>query len=204
MDKKATPTVSRPSPRERLLAAANELFYEEGINTVGIDRIIEKADVAKASLYDSFGSKEGLIRAYLQARSDARRARMLERVGRHAEPRARLLALFDLVGESVNDPNFRGCAFVRANAESGSRASVRGVCDDARQWARELFTRLSAEAGARDPGALARQLMMLYDGTLVSAQMDHDGAAARAARAAAEALLDGAQMAAPKRKGAKR
>ena len=61
----------RPSARERLLAAANELFYDEGVHTVGIDRIIEQAGVAKASLYNTFGSKDELVRAYLQARHDS-------------------------------------------------------------------------------------------------------------------------------------
>ena len=56
----------RPSPRERLLKAADELFYAEGINSVGIDRVIERADVARASLYSTFGSKDELIRAYLE------------------------------------------------------------------------------------------------------------------------------------------
>jgi len=70
-----TGTAPRLSARERLLAAANELFYENGINTVGIDRVIEHAGVAKASLYDCFGSKAELVRSYLQARSQARERR---------------------------------------------------------------------------------------------------------------------------------
>jgi len=60
----------RASARERLLQAASELFYEEGVNTVGIDRVIERAGVAKASLYNTFGSKDELIHAYLKSRQD--------------------------------------------------------------------------------------------------------------------------------------
>src|SRR5277367_4436573 len=71
-------SVPRSSARERLLAAADELFYENSINTVGIDRIIERAGVAKASLYDCFGSKDELIRAYLEARNTARQTRVNE------------------------------------------------------------------------------------------------------------------------------
>ena len=62
----------RRSARERLLAAADELFYEEGVHTVGVDRVIERAGVAKATLYSAFGSKDELIRAYLAARHAAR------------------------------------------------------------------------------------------------------------------------------------
>src|SRR5882757_8493036 len=66
------------SARERLLAAANELFYKEGIHTVGIDRVIEKAGVAKASLYTTFGSKDELVRAYLAERFEVRKKRIQE------------------------------------------------------------------------------------------------------------------------------
>src|ERR1700759_1924922 len=88
-----------PSARERLLAAANELFYDEGIHTVGIDRVIARAGVAKASLYATFGSKDELVRAYLEARADARRRRITERLAPIAAPRDRILAVFDLLAE---------------------------------------------------------------------------------------------------------
>src|ERR1700693_6324774 len=101
--KKQTPTArrtsGRTSARERLLAAANELFYENGINLVGIDRVIEHAGVAKASLYDCFGSKEELIRAYLKARSERRQARIRERMAQFLAPRDKNFGGFDLVAE---------------------------------------------------------------------------------------------------------
>ena len=68
----AVKEAARPSARERLLAAANELFYDEGVHTVGIDRVIEQAGVAKASLYNTFGSKDELVRTYLQTRRPCR------------------------------------------------------------------------------------------------------------------------------------
>ena len=81
-------TVERVSARERLLAAASELFYEDGVHTVGVDRIVERAGVAKATLYTLFGSKEGLVRAYLTERHDATRERMArELVARFDTPR---------------------------------------------------------------------------------------------------------------------
>src|ERR1700743_1991478 len=106
-----------PSPRERLLSAANELFYDEGVHTVGIDRIIERAGVAKASLYSTFGSKDELVKAYLEARLPARERRLVERLARHRTPRARILAVFDVMAEVYAEPQFRGCAFYRASAE---------------------------------------------------------------------------------------
>src|SRR6202789_778368 len=90
----------RPA-RERLLAAADELFYEEGVNLVGIDRVIERAGVAKASLYDCFGSKQELIRAYLQQRHEARQLRLRERLARCAPPAEKVLAVFDSMAEAT-------------------------------------------------------------------------------------------------------
>ena len=84
----------RPSARERLLAAANELFYAEGVHTVGIDRVIEKAGVAKASLYNTFGSKDELVRAYLEIRRAGVVRRITQAVERYDTPRERLLAVF--------------------------------------------------------------------------------------------------------------
>ncbi len=187
-----TSTTERLSARERLLAAAEELFYEEGVNTVGIDRVIERAGVAKASLYSTFGSKEELIRAYLAARHEARKENMKTKLARYATPRERLLGVFDVMGELFASSNFRGCAFVRASAESRAGSSVKSVCDDSRAWLRSLFTELARDAGAPEPQRLARQLVLLYDGASVSAQMDHDPGAAAAARAAASVMLDAA------------
>jgi AcrR family transcriptional regulator len=183
-------TERRGSPRERLLSAADELFYQEGVNTVGIDRVIERAGVAKASLYDCFGSKEGLIRSYLEARAQRRRVRLTDHVSRHCDPRERLLAVFDALDEALHEPNNRGCAFVRASAEARSGAGAREVCDESRGWMLEFCRSLAADAGARDPAALSRQMVLLYDGAAVAAQMDADHDAAQVARAAAAVLLD--------------
>ena len=182
----------RAPARERLLAAAAELFYEEGFNIVGIDRVIERAGVAKASLYDCFGSKEELIRAYLLARQQARQARMTDGLMQYGTPRERLLGVFDVVGKLCAEPTFRGCPFVKAAAESRPGSSVNLVCDDARLWLRDLFVRLATDAGASDPATLAQQLVMLHDGALISAQMDRNPGVVMLARTMAAALLDAA------------
>ena len=186
-------TAAEPlTARDKLLAAANELFYEEGVHTVGIDRVIERAGVAKASLYNTFGSKEELIRAYLALRHEARQRRLLAAIERFDTPRDRLLGVFDAQSEQFSQPGFRGCAFVNASAESTPGGSVSAVCDLSRTWTRTLFADLARDAGASDPEALAEQLLMLYDGASVSAQMDRNIAAARTARLIAETLVDAA------------
>jgi AcrR family transcriptional regulator len=188
----STRTSATPSARDRLLAAANELFYEQGVHTVGIDRIIEKAGVAKASLYSTFGSKEALVRAYLEARHDTRQKRLMQKLERYHNPRERLLGVFEALRELVVESQFRGCAFMRASAEVSPDLNVRDVCDDSRAWLRALFVDLARAAGAAQPARLAQQLQVLYDGATVGAQMDRDPAAAVAARSMAAALLDAA------------
>jgi AcrR family transcriptional regulator len=179
----------RPA-RERLLAAADELFYEEGFNLVGIDRVIERAGVAKASLYDCFGSKEELIRSYLQERHEARQLRIRERLARYATPKEKILAVFDSMAEAAAKPDFRGCAFARASAEARPGSTVKAMCDESRAWNLALFADLAKQAGLADPNRVAQQLRVLYDGAMVSAHVDMSSSAVAAARAMAEVVLD--------------
>jgi AcrR family transcriptional regulator len=186
-------SADRASARERLLAAASELFYEEGVHTVGIDRVIERAGVAKATLYYAFGSKDELIRAYLEARHTATREDMMrELAARYRTPVERLVGVFDVQGQSFADPGFRGCAFISASAEARPGSAVEEVANEYRAWVRSLFLDLAQEAGVTDPERLARQLVLLYDGAGISAWMDRDPTAAVAARTVAAVLVDAA------------
>ncbi|MFF3171974.1 TetR/AcrR family transcriptional regulator [Streptomyces sp. NPDC057900] len=183
-------STARPSARERLLAAADELFYAEGVQSVGIDRVIEHAGVAKASLYNTFGGKEQLVRAYLDTRHTATADRITRAVAEYDTPREQMLAVFDSQGRQFDRPDFHGCAFIRAGAEASPGGLVEEAAENFRGWMRGLFTRLATEAGAADPGALGHQLQILYDGAGISALMDHHRSdVAAATRAAATALI---------------
>src|SRR5690242_4262526 len=182
----------RPSARERLLAAANELFYNEGVHTVGIDRIIEQAGVAKASLYNTFGSKDELVRAYLETRYANVTGRISRAIESYDAPRERLLAVFEGQGELFAQPGYRGCAFARASDESHPGDVAEQATEAYRGWVRTLLTDLAAQAGVPEPEVLARQLHLLYEGAGQSARLDRDPAAAATARAAAAVLLDAA------------
>src|SRR5262245_65625833 len=95
----------RPSARDRLLDAANELFYAEGVHTVGIDRVIEHAGVAKATLYATFGSKDELVRAYLEGRHAVIKAQLARELPlRYAHARERLAGHLAIRGETVRPP----------------------------------------------------------------------------------------------------
>ncbi|MEU9154657.1 TetR/AcrR family transcriptional regulator [Streptomyces sp. NPDC048417] len=183
---------SKPTVRERLLAAADELFYQEGVQTVGIERIVQKAGVAKASLYNLFGSKEQLVEAYLDARHADTREQVERALTRFRTPRERLLGVFDAQGQLFTEPDFNGCAHMTASAEALPGSPVEGATDRYRLWVRALFTELARQAGTTDPEELARQLHLLYDGAGISARMDRDPSAATTARTAAAALFDAA------------
>src|SRR5882757_6120833 len=185
-------TTAKPSARERLLAAADGLFYRDGVQSVGIDRIVQRAGVAKASLYNLFGSKEELVQAYLDARTETTREQVERTLTRFRTPRERLLGVFDAQGQLFTEPDFNGCAHLTASAEAQAGSPVEGANDRYRQWVRTLFTDLAREAGVADSEDLARQLQLLYDGAGVSARMDRDPSAATTARAAAAALFDAA------------
>ena len=184
------------SPFDRLLAAASELFYEHGVHTVGIDTIIERAGVAKASLYSTFGSKDGLVRAYLEARHEARRARLSAEIERHEDPTARLLAVFDVLASTVAQPGFRGCAFANAAAESELDSSAADITRNVRRWLLETLSQLATALGGPDPTALARQLTLLYDGALAQSRLDPSPVFAKAAKDAASELVNAALRAA--------
>jgi AcrR family transcriptional regulator len=183
----------RASARERLLAAANELFYAEGVQTVGIDRIIERAGVARGSLYNVFGSKEELVAAYLGSRHEATTRSLIDAIERYDDPRQKILAVFDAQAQLFKQPDFNGCAFVAASTEARPGGLVENAADRFRAWIRGLFTDLAARAGAPDPVGLGRQLHLLYDGAGLAARMDHcDPGITQPTRDAAEALLDAA------------
>ena len=181
-----------PGPRERLLAAANELFYAEGVQSVGIDRILERAGVAKASLYSTFGSKEALVRAYLEIRRARVTGHLARAIAGAGNPREQLMAVFDAQGELFREPTYRGCAFVAASAEARHGGLVEEATDEFRGWMRQMFTSLATAAGAPDAEGLGRQLHIIYDGAGLSARLDRNPEVTVAAKAAAVTLFDAA------------
>jgi AcrR family transcriptional regulator len=190
------PTTAEParerrlSASRRLLDAAGELFYAEGVHSVGIDRVIETAGVAKATLYNTFGSKEALVRAYLAEQHADTFGRLQAAIAAAKTPRDRIVAVFTAQAELYSQPDFRGCAFVAASSEAPRGGLVEQAADDYRASIRALFRDLADEAGASDPDMLAAQLQVIYDGAGLGARMDRRPDVAAPARAAVNALLD--------------
>jgi AcrR family transcriptional regulator len=161
-------TALTPAGR-RVLDAAADLFYREGIHAVGVEAVAAAAGVTKKTLYDRFGSKDRLVAAYLRGRDARWRAWLTEDVAAHAHnPRGRLLRTFDALGEWMRRVGPRGCAFVNALAElPDPDHPARSVIADQKRWLLEYLTELAADTDAEQPAALAEQLLLLHEGATV-------------------------------------
>ncbi|MEC4016359.1 TetR/AcrR family transcriptional regulator [Streptomyces sp. H27-D2] len=185
-------TVRPSAARRRLLSAADELFYAQGIDATGVDAIIEAAEVARMTFYKHFRGKDTLVVAYLQAR-DARWNELLTHAleGVGDDPRARLIAVFDALGSCHADPDFRGCSFANAAAELAHRDHpARAVVTDHKKALREDLTRLTQQAGFANVGLLVDTLLMLYEGATTTQALGSVENAIGKARTTVQRLLD--------------
>src|SRR5246500_1719254 len=166
----ATKTAKRPSARERLLAASDELFYRDGVHSTGIDAVIEKAGVAKGAFYYIFGGKDELVAASLRGRLERWRERVEAAQAGTDDPDAKILAVFDAIADYVSLPEYRGCPFHNAAAEAPAGEAQQLAIKEYRNWLRPLFGQLAADTGVSDSEALADALIVLYDGALSTAR----------------------------------
>lgn len=181
-------------PRDRLLKAADDLFFTEGIRSVGINRILEASQTPIMSLYRNFGSKDGLAAAYLERRGEVNAAEVGREVERRASsPREMILATFDVLRESLEQSGYRGCPFINAAVEMASADhEVAQIARRVKEAGRQSLAELAAEAGVPDPDGLAIQLTVLLDGASAAAVIYCDSSGAEHARLAAETLIDAA------------
>jgi AcrR family transcriptional regulator len=188
------PGEPRPGPAERLLAEAFVLFYEKGIRAVGVDLLIARSGVAKATFYRYFPSKAALVAAYLARRQEAWLAWLRDEVAARADTAEdRLLAVFDVLADLFADPDYHGCAAVNAVAEvAGEADAVLEVAVTQKAACRDYLRGLAEEAGLEDPDEVTDAWMLLVDGAQVTAARQRgDTAPAGLARRAAELLLNG-------------
>ena len=180
------------SKRDQLVEAALELFYRNGFNATGIDKILSEAGVAKMTLYKHFKSKEELIQAALRRRDEVYREWLMLYVENHAaSPRERLLAVFDAHIEEFSAKKFRGCMFLNASAEfSGITDSINALAKDHKRLIHSYIRGLALAAGADNPDRLADWLMLLLDGAIGCAQVSSEPGWAHKAKNAAEILIN--------------
>lgn len=185
---------SRPSPRERLLASATQLFSTEGIRVIGIDRILREADVAKASLYSLYGSKDALVVAYLRNLDECWREAWRERTAETTDPEQKILAFFDQCIDDASKENFRGSHFQNAaneypRPETDSERLIVATVMKHRNWCQETLTALLNQKNGYPSASQANQLLIFLDGGLAGARLMRSDQPLHAARDLARQLL---------------
>jgi AcrR family transcriptional regulator len=183
-------TTPRPTPRQRLLDTAGELFYRQGIAAVGVDLVSKAAGVSKRTLYQQFGSKDQLIAESLDAQGAANIGQYIPAEDPGAPARQQILAVFDGLSRWTASETFRGCPFVNTATELADPGHpARQIARDYKLRLRDYFARHAERGQAKDPQRLADQLIVVFDGAIVQAVMGtmrHSDAA----RSAVQALLD--------------
>ena len=189
----AVEAISQPKPdaRERILDTAYELFSRRAIRDVGIDEVIERAGVAKATLYRHFPSKDDLVIAFLERREERWTVAWVEAEARRrgSTPEEQLLAIFELFDEWFRRDDFEACSFINVLLEMGpehpvGQASVRHLAS-----IRSVVGRLAEEAALRDPESFAHSWHILMKGSIVSAA-EGDAEAGQRARSMARLLIE--------------
>ena len=158
---------STTGPRERLLAAAKDLTYSQGVG-VGVDAILKEANVARRSLYQHFGGKDGLIAEVLRV-TTAEDVTLYRQAMDSAgdDPRERLLAVFDWLAQVVKDRDFRGCRYLSADlALADPDHPAHAITRQYRETLHELFVAELVRLGHPQPAFGADQLLLLIDGLL--------------------------------------
>ncbi|HZC13808.1 MAG TPA: helix-turn-helix domain-containing protein [Thermoleophilaceae bacterium] len=181
----------KPGARERILDTAYELFSRRGVRDVGVDEVIKRAGVAKATLYHHFPSKDDLVIAFLERREERWTLAWVESEARRrgSTPEDQLLAIFVLFDEWFHREDFEACSFINVLLEMGpahpaGQASVRHLAS-----IRSIVARLAEEAALRDPESFAHSWHILMKGAIVSAA-EGDVEAAQRARSMASLLIE--------------
>lgn len=176
---------------EQILTVAGALFYKEGIRAVGIDRIIEEASVAKATLYRHFPSKDHLVAAYLTQRHERVIASFHDVMRTVHEPRGQIAAIFERLFEKAESQEFRGCAFALAVAEHGDSERVVAVARTHKQTVLDIFRQIVLRR-TETPDLPSAHLALLYEGALATVAVNRDPNAILIARDCALGVFDDA------------
>jgi AcrR family transcriptional regulator len=191
MAREASSNQGGPDVRDRILATASDLFYQHGIRAVGVDLVVEKAGVAKTSLYRHFGTKDDLVVAFLQ-RMDEEFWKTWDEVSQQHpdDGRAELKAQLEWIGERVNQPDYRGCPQLNIAAEYPELGHpARKFAKEHKREMRRRLKNIAEKLKSADPEQLAGQLAVLINGAFVSTPMYKPGEATTLLQRAADALI---------------
>jgi AcrR family transcriptional regulator len=184
-------TTAPPRARERIIGTAYELFSQRGIRAVGVDEVVQRADVAKATLYRHFKTKDELVLAFLEQREQLWTKEFVEAEARRRgkTPEDRLLAIFDVFDDWFRSEQFEACSFINILLEMGPQHEVGKACITHLDNIRTVVQTLADEAGLEDSASFARSWHILMKGSIISAT-EGDADAALRAKAMARSLID--------------
>ncbi|MDE4134016.1 TetR family transcriptional regulator [Phaeobacter sp. QD34_3] len=167
----------RPNKRDELVRKALTVFYRNGFHATGMDMLVAETGVSKTSMYKHFRTKEELILAVLRLRDENFRHWLYRRIEELSDtPEGQLLAMFDALSEWFEKPEFRGCMFIKASAEFQEvNHPIHAQSAAHKQILQDHFASIAKAAGAAEPVKLARQLLLLKEGAIVSAVMARGG-----------------------------
>ena len=180
------------SKRDELVRKALETFYKSGFGATGMDKLAAETGVSKTSMYKHFRTKEDLILAVLRLRDEKFRNWLYRRMEELADtPQEQLIAMFDALDEWFGEPGYKGCMFIKASSEYQEASHpIHKQSADHKRLLESHITELAEKAGLSEPGALARQLLLLKEGSIVTAHLGSTSDPAQDAKAAAVRLVD--------------
>ena len=186
----------RQSKRDELVQKALKAFYRNGFHATGMDMLATETGVSKTSIYKHFRTKEDLILAALRLRDENFRNWLYRRLEELADnPRDQLIALFDALQEWFEQPEFRGCMFIKAASEyQDADHPIHQQSAEHKRLLQRHFAGLADNAGFRAPDDVARKLLLLKEGAIVTAQFGHTDRPATDAKQAAADLIDASKM----------
>ncbi len=179
------------SARQRILDASYELFSQRGIRAVGVNEVIARADVATATLYRHFPSKDELVLGFLQLREQRWTKDLVEAgaISRSSDPEQRLLAIFDVFDEWFHRDDFEACSFINVLLEMGPEHPSGGASVWHLEQIRSIVRRLAEGARLRDTESFAHSFHILMKGSIVAAS-EGDTQAARRGKSMASMLIE--------------
>tara|TARA_R110002072_G_scaffold19422_5_gene71917 strand:+ start:3029 stop:3592 length:564 start_codon:yes stop_codon:yes gene_type:complete len=186
----------RPTKRDELVQKALQTFYRNGFNATGMDMLVAETGISKTSMYKHFRTKEDLILAVLRLRDEHFRNWLYRRMEELAKtPAQQLIAMFDALEEWFSEPGYRGCMFIKASSEfQDAGHPIHKQSADHKRMLEDHVTRLARQADLSEPELLARQLLLLKEGAIVTAHLGHTENAAQDAKAAARRLIDASAL----------
>ncbi len=182
---------STTNTREKILATAEQLIYQNGVQATGMDLLVKTSGVARKSIYRYFATKDDVAAAALNAR-DVRWMDWFRTESDKADtPQARILKMFDVLKGWFESDGFRGCAFINTAGEIGDpQDPIRLIARLHKQKLLDYMLELCEQLGIADPQVLAKQLLILVDGAITVARVMGDYSAAESARAVAQSMLE--------------